>query len=81
MFLFSEDRFCFNSLQTGKHIQRSQKPKGDGEGIDLFQFPSNGKTYPKQTGFSGRNQGAQRFNSLQTGKHIQSPLVLSQKWY
>ena len=40
-------RFCFNSLQTGKCIQRpSQKnPKVVIDG--KFQFPSNGKVYPK----------------------------------
>ena len=38
----------FNSLQTGKRIQRVQEVI-QGEGLkDLFQFPSNGKAYPKK---------------------------------
>ena len=39
---------CFNSLQTGKPIQRTYKMTEKMLGKDdLFQFPSNGKTYPK----------------------------------
>ena len=36
-----------------------------------FQFPSNGKAYPKQKR-NYRNRNRNRFNSLQTGRRIQS---------
>ena len=36
----------FNSLQTGKHIQRQQE-RNVNKTIMKFQFPSNGKPYPK----------------------------------
>ena len=36
-----------------------------------FQFPSNGKAYPK-THLHWKNRYSQSFNSLQTGKQIQS---------
>ena len=39
---------------------------------DTFQFPSNGKAYPKQSELSKYEYGFSRFNSLQTGKRIQS---------
>ena len=43
---------------------------------ERFQFPSNGKAYPKTTGKAGEDAGELKwgFNSLQTGKHIQSKL-------
>ena len=41
--------FGFNSLQTGKHIQRGASLSYDGA-HPLFQFPSNGKAYPKGKG-------------------------------
>ena len=37
---------CFNSLQTGKRIQRIIVVAGDNADAG-FQFPSNGKAYPK----------------------------------
>ena len=37
---------CFNSLQTGKRIQ-SSRGIGAEYGKNKFQFPSNGKAYPK----------------------------------
>ena len=60
---------CFNSLQTGKHIQSDYTDWGRA-GSQKFQFPSNGKAYPKKpmTPKCFSNIG---FNSLQTGKHIQ----------
>ena len=63
----------FNSLQTGKHIQRklSEESEAD-ERRSLFQFPSNGKAYPKPHVLHEYTQvHGQSFNSLQTGKHIQ----------
>ena len=36
----------------------------------MFQFPSNGKVYPKKSTISAKNT-TNRFNSLQTGKYIQ----------
>ena len=41
-------RRCFNSLQTGKPIQRFITRLVD-EDHGMFQFPSNGKAYPKTT--------------------------------
>ena len=42
-----------------------------------FQFPSNGKVYPKRDGQScGTVQDRLRFNSLQTGKYIQSDVSI-----
>ena len=96
---------CFNSLQTGKHIQRQAKLdalRGDDEGFNSlqtgkhiqsirtqsnpavenrFQFPSNGKAYPKRIAVEvdSADNGI-GFNSLQTGKHIQrhiKPIDLS----
>ena len=37
---------CFNSLQTGKRIQRLLSFP-EYEDVEKFQFPSNGKAYPK----------------------------------
>ena len=40
----------FNSLQTGKRIQSQHKLKRESQGWQAkFQFPSNGKAYPKAT--------------------------------
>ena len=40
---------------------------------EKFQFPSNGKAYPKNARIADINdQKSTRFNSLQTGKRIQS---------
>ena len=65
----------FNSLQTGKHIQR-RNPITTCEGkAVMFQFPSNGKAYTKLYNLYKRRYTKcvyQSFNSLQTGKHIQS---------
>ena len=38
----------FNSLQTGKRIQRKRE-KDRHHNCFKFQFPSNGKAYPKTT--------------------------------
>ena len=66
----------FNSLQTGKRIQsQSQKASFAKDSDHTFQFPSNGKAYPKfifSKGFSCIYSLC--FNSLQTGKRIQSDL-------
>ena len=63
---------CFNSLQTGRYIQ-SLKPDGISVGAVccLFQFPSNGKTYPKVAQANDEFRKRVSFNSLQTGKGIQ----------
>ncbi len=85
----------FNSLQTGKRIQRKIKgdflmarldvsipfkresvskgrmPKEDRKEIK-FQFPSNGKAYPKRLPVLLSTGSEFGFNSLQTGKRIQS---------
>ena len=39
---------CFNSLQTGNHIQSLSGWVIPTLGALLFQFPSNGKAYPKE---------------------------------
>ena len=87
----------FNSLQTGKPIQRKMARVGPRSlskvsipfkreslskeynatlnsvrNLTGFQFPSNGKAYPKPTGNSVVNSSDTSFNSLQTGKPIQS---------
>ena len=41
---------CFNSLQTGKCIQRKRGTSSNGHPTRTFQFPSNGKVYPKFIG-------------------------------
>ena len=40
---------CFNSLQTGKRIQSLEKDGTVKAVRVMFQFPSNGKAYPKLT--------------------------------
>ena len=59
----------FNSLQTGKRIQSRKRAWGIHN--HRFQFPSNGKAYPKFTPPVWYASGLNRFNSLQTGKPIQ----------
>ena len=66
-------RECFNSLQTGKPIQRKTHPEVR-EYLTEFQFPSNGKAYPKIPKERESNDTLSCFNSLQTGKPIQSRL-------
>ena len=62
---------CFNSLQTGKWIQRFYFIACTCR-QDRFQFPSNGKVDSKATNEFGRcYQTHYCFNSLQTGKWIQ----------
>ena len=70
---------CFNSLQTGKYIQ-SENPEARRKrnGIRRFQFPSNGKVYPKPKMKKLTLITATIcFNSLQTGKYIQRDPILS----
>ena len=61
----------FNSLQTGKCIQRYYDDAIDSNNA-MFQFPSNGKAYPKDDIKFRENPCVDSFNSLQTGKRIQS---------
>ena len=57
----------FNSLQTGKRIQRS--PVGVLNIISkLFQFPSNGKAYPKTTPPTVTEVGYYAFQFPSNGK-------------
>ena len=44
----------FNSLQTGKPIQRPDNAGNVASEGNAFQFPSNGKAYPKQCDFCVR---------------------------
>ena len=46
--------------------------------VSQFQFPSNGKAYPKRIDKQARLPGLQSFNSLQTGKPIQRNIPSSQ---
>ena len=46
----AEGSTCFNSLQTGKHIQRMDRSRAIFRD-SWFQFPSNGKAYPKSPYF------------------------------
>ena len=64
--------YSFNSLQTGKYIQRLQRFFCTGQISTEFQFPSNGKVYPKPPSRKARGVFSFSFNSLQTGKYIQS---------
>ena len=69
----TEQQHCFNSLQTGNHIQREKAAKEKGTAAMMFQFPSNGKPYPKPNHkVIDRASKEKGFNSLQTGNHIQS---------
>ena len=77
----------FNSLQTGKFMER-QIPKGAVYvGRPTFQFPSNGKVHGKAgTSYEPSAPATLGFNSLQMGKfmerevkgHLQSPHFLFQ---
>ena len=63
----------FNSLQTGKCIQRAWKSAFTKADDEAFQFPSNGKVYSeKQKIYLSAHRRHLCFNSLQTGKCIQS---------
>ena len=73
--LRSQRKGGFNSLQTGKaypKFKRIQKMANSRK----FQFPSNGKAYPKKP-LKGLWNNVICFNSLQTGKHIQRAPILS----
>ena len=66
----------FNSLQTGKWIQRKHK-MFQAKFFSMFQFPSNGKVDSESvTEANGKHAGAFSFNSLQTGKWIQRDPIL-----
>ena len=72
-FAQNQKKPCFNSLQTGNHIQSESDPSTYKYLLSRFQFPSNGKSYPKVV--CGIPQQIlnddDSFNSLQTGNHIQ----------
>ena len=57
----------FNSLQTGKRIQRAKKRNHRG-GKRKFQFPSNGKAYPKTRGCWPAFHSRDRFQFPSNGK-------------
>ena len=68
-------KFSFNSLQTGRCIQSSEVTGLRQDDLSVgFQFPSNGKVYPKIAGQEDldANDAEPCFNSLQTGRCIQS---------
>ena len=58
--------FGFNSLQTGKRIQRCERGMIVFYAAMMFQFPSNGKAYPKVLFPEIPFDLDYRFNSLQT---------------
>ena len=60
----------FNSLQTGRCIQRERQQVLDQAAVIEFQFPSNGKVYPKLVR-GDPHRPFPSFNSLQTGRCIQ----------
>ena len=66
-------RVRFNSLQTGKFMERLLSSTTTPVQTSGFQFPSNGKVHGKniiENGVNGiTNEG---FNSLQTGKFMES---------
>ena len=73
---------CFNSLQTGKCIQSQSRIQSRQKHRPGFQFPSNGKVYPKWWRVFGGHADTRSFNSLQTGKCIQSVLTQDeQSWF
>ena len=71
----------FNSLQTGKCIQRPCTAQLEYRKDKRFQFPSNGKVYSKECRIANCGSLDTRFNSLQTGKCIQRlvPLAFSEE--
>ena len=71
MSLGSAAVWSFNSLQTGKWIQRKITHKGKVTIRNVFQFPSNGKVDSENSLTTGNNSPIISFNSLQTGKWIQ----------
>ena len=66
-----EGNTCFNSLQTGKPIQSDIGVHSINTYYPKFQFPSNGKAYPKPASLMSVECSVHSFNSLQTGKPIQ----------
>ena len=73
--LGSAEMMCFDSLPTGKHIQRLYYWADACLGGE-FRFPSNGKAYPKAITGLFYNK-VESFDSLQTGKPIQSVNLIS----
>ena len=61
----------FNSLQTGRYIQREKPPEEKDGDNNEFQFPSNGKVYTKPYLALPIAVVLIGFNSLQTGRYIQ----------
>ena len=55
--LFTLNTLRFNSLQTGKTIQRRARSGEYYTRVETFQFPSNGKAYPKPNRFRSGSVG------------------------
>ena len=73
LMLCSREKYCFNSLQTGKRIQSVNHANNKVSVSSEFQFPSNGKADPKLLALQKKTlMMCSSFNSLQTGKRIQS---------
>ena len=69
--IFNDQSKCFNSLQTGRHIQTITMFKYTHARYP-FQFPSNGKAHSDAYDPSNAGHVVRCFNSLQTGRHIQT---------
>ena len=63
----SELKSCFNSLQTGKCIQRQPNLLLQ-EAFNAFQFPSNGKVYSESTQKISKKEGHHVFQFPSNGK-------------
>ena len=70
----------FNSLQTGRYIQSIDDNRLTDPFSTEFQFPSNGKVYPKRV-HKIPLPSTTRFNSLQTGRYIQRKKKVTHEEY
>ena len=70
----------FNSLQTGRGIQRIMLNFKTGNILDEFQFPSSGKGHPKRTSAHAWELLRISFNSLQARRGIQSQGLLHRRF-
>ena len=69
----------FNSLQTGKCIQRSAMGKPTGSFFQ-FQFPSNGKVYPKMDRNARVDKALKAFQFPSNGKVYPKRPYFSPSW-
>ena len=67
----------FNSLRAGRCIQSLYTADWTSPEIGWFQFPTNGKAYPKFLGTVRTQRRRKSFNSLRAGRCIQSLRVIT----